>query len=119
MLYDEAHQQGQRAMTKDFLERMVAIANDVGKELGALPDDAARYDMVKQIMDSAEVVFAVWTDKSAEDGVGQMLVKGSQLVRQVIADKTAVQMRVAAIPCNSVEQAEALRNELGERDMRH
>ena len=49
-------------MNEDFLERMVTLANNVGKELGALPDDTARYDMVEQIMDSAEIVFAVWKE---------------------------------------------------------
>ena len=42
---------------------MVALANDVGKGLGALPDDSARYDMVKGIVGDAEVVFAVWQDR--------------------------------------------------------
>ena len=37
---------------------MVALANDVGKGLGALPDDSARYDMVKGVVGDAEVVFA-------------------------------------------------------------
>ena len=37
-----------------LLERMVALANDVGKGLGALPDDSAGYDMVKGIVGDAE-----------------------------------------------------------------
>ena len=49
---------------------MVALANDVGKGLGALPDDSARYDMVKGIVGDAEVVFAVWQDRSAKNDVG-------------------------------------------------
>jgi hypothetical protein len=106
-------------MNEDFLERMVALANNVGKELGALPDDTARYDMVEQIMDSTEIVFAVWTDKSAEDGVGYMLVKGSQIAWQAVSGRTSVTARVTAIPCISPDQAEALRYDLGERDMRH
>jgi hypothetical protein len=118
-VYDEAYQQGRCAMNEDFLERMVTLANNVGKELGALRDDTARYDMVEQIMDSAEIVFAVWTDKSAEDGVGYMLVKGSQIAWQAVADKTSVTARVTAIPCISPDQAEALQYDLGERDMRH
>jgi hypothetical protein len=105
-------------MNEDLLERMVVLANNVGKELGAFPDDTARYDMVEQIMDSAEIVFAVWTYKSAEDGVGYMLVKGT-LAWQAVANKTSVTARVTAIPCISPDQAEALRYDLGERDMRH
>jgi hypothetical protein len=104
----------------DFMEKMVALANGVQSDLIALPNDRARHDLVKQIIDSAEVVFAVWTDRFAQDGVGHMLVKGQAIARQAVADKKmAVSTRVAAIPCNSAEQAEALLHELGERDSRH
>ena len=83
-------------------------------------NDRARYDLVKQIIDRAEMVFAVWTDRFAQDGVGHMLVKGQAIARQAVADnKMAVSTRVAAIPCNSAEQAEALLHDLGERDSRH
>ena len=104
----------------DFMEKMVALANVVHGDLVVLPDDRARYDLVKQIIDSAEVVSAVWTDRFAQDGVGHMLLKGQAIARQAVADKKmAVSTRVAAIPCNSAEQAEALLHELGERDSRH
>ena len=104
----------------DFIEKMVALANVVHSDLVDLPDDHARYDLVKQIIDNAEVVFAVWTDRFAQDGVGHMLVKGQAIARQAVADnKIAVWTRIAAIPCNSAEQAEALLRELGERDSRH
>ena len=63
----------------DFIEKMVALANVVHSDLVVLPDDRARYDLVKQIIDSAEMVFAVWTDRFAQDGVGHMLVKGRAL----------------------------------------
>ena len=102
----------------DFMEKMVELANSIHGDLIALPDDHARYDLVKQIIDSAEVVFAVY--RFARDGVGHMLVKGQAIARQAVADKKmAVSTRVAAIPCNSARQAEALLHELGERDSRH
>ena len=104
----------------DFMEKMVALANVVHSDLVVLPDDRARYDLVKEIIDSAEMVFAVWTNRFAQDGIGHMLVEGQGIARQAVADKKmAVSTRVAAIPCNSAEQAEALLHELGERDSRH
>jgi len=110
---------GNEAMS-DFMEKMVALTDGVHSDLVVLPDERARYDLVKQIIDSAEVVFAVWTDRFAQDGVGHMLLKGQAIARQAVADKKmAVSTRVAAIPCNSAEQAEALLHELGERDSRH
>src|SRR6516225_5403704 len=74
-------------MNGDFLERMVALANYVGNELGALPDDDARYEMVVEIVESAEIVFAVWQDRSARDGVGYTMVKGQAIARQAVAVK--------------------------------
>ena len=76
--------------------------------------------MVRQIIDSAEMVFAVWTDRFAQEGVGHMLAKGQGIARQAVADnKMVLSTRVAAIPCNNAEQAQALLHELGERDSRH
>jgi hypothetical protein len=107
-------------MNEDFFERMVGLANEVGQDLRALPDDSARYDMVKEIVDGAEVVFAVWQDKSAKGGVAYMLIKGQDLARQILADnKVEISARTTAIPCIEAEQAEALRRELGEPDRRH
>ena len=106
-------------MNGDFLERMVALANYVGNELGALPDDDARYEMVVEIVESAEIVFAVWQDRSARDGVGYMMVKGQAIARSAVADKRAASTRIAAIPCQNSEQAEVLLQEFGERDTLH
>jgi len=72
----------------DFMEKMVALANGVHRDLVALPDDRARYDLVKQIVDGAEMVFAVWTDRFAQDGVGHTLIKGQAIARQAVADNT-------------------------------
>jgi hypothetical protein len=110
--------EGNEAMS-DFMEKMVALANGVHRDLVALPDDRAS-DLVKQIIDGAEMVFAVGTDRFAQDGVGHTLIKGQAIARQAVADnKMAVSTRVAAIPCNSAQQAQALLQELGERDSRH
>src|SRR5215831_16292987 len=83
----------------DFIEKMVALANGVHGDLVALPNNRARYDLVKQIIDSAEMVFAVWADRFAQDGVGHMLVKGQAIARQAVADnKMAVSTRVTLSP---------------------
>jgi hypothetical protein len=47
-------------------------------------------------------------------------LKGQAIALRAVADnKMAVSTRVAAIPCNSAAQAQALLQELGERDSRH
>ena len=110
---------GNEAMS-DFMKKMVALADGVHSDLVVLQMTTPGTTLVKQIIDSAEMVFAAWTDRFAQDGVGHMLLKGQAIARQAVADKKmAVSTRVAAIPCNSAEQAEALLHELGERDSRH
>ena len=48
-----------------------------------------------------------------------MLVRGQAIARQAVADNKMASTRVAAIPRNSAEQAQALLHELGERESRH
>src|SRR5215475_13157271 len=107
-------------MSEDFIAQLVELANHVGEELCALPDASGRYDMVKEIIDGAQVVFAVWQDQTAERGVGFMLIKGQALARHILADNEGeIRMRTTAIPCMEAEQAEALLHELGERHTCH
>jgi hypothetical protein len=104
-------------MREDFFERIVGLANEVGKDLRALPDDGARYDMVKEILDGAEIVFAVWQDKSVKGGVGYMLIRDNiWRVRSLPTIRSGFRHARLPFPCIEVERAEALLRELGESD---
>ncbi len=73
---------------------------------------------VRQILDASDVVFGVWNDAVEPDGVGMLLIKGHQKLREIMASGTQG-CAISGIPCINIEQAEALRQVLGEQDQRH
>jgi hypothetical protein len=92
----------------------VDIANEVGNELAALPDDQARWRHVRDLVDRHEVVIGVWQDAAEPDGVGQMIIKGDRLLRAIGAGDTGRFTSISAIPCIQAEQAVALKQVAGE-----
>jgi hypothetical protein len=68
---------------------------------------------VLQLVAENEVVFAVWQDEAEPNGVGVMIVKGANKLRDVVATGKERSHRVTAIKCIEAEQAEALRLHVG------
>jgi hypothetical protein len=93
---------------------LVARANAVHEELGALPDDEARWQYVKSLVDTSDVFIGVWQDADYPNGVGTYIIKGDRLLRGVIANNKGQSVRFAAIPCECLEQAIALKQGAGE-----
>ncbi|MCK2056987.1 hypothetical protein [Methylobacterium sp. 37f] len=96
-----------------FRVKAVAMANETQKHLNG------DFAQVQAIVDDAELVVAVWQDPNEPNGVGTMLIKGNQSLREIVASDQERTQRVAAIPCVSAEQAEVLRQVAGEKDRRH
>lgn len=96
-----------------FLVKIVAMANETQKHLNG------DFVQVDAIVADAEVVIAVWQDQQEPHGVGTMLIKGNQSLREIVASSHSRPQMVAAIPCVSAAQAEALRQVAGEKDRRH
>jgi hypothetical protein len=74
---------------------------------------------IRKIIAENEVVFAVWQDATAENGVDMLIVKGQQKFREIEASGDAAEVRMSAIHCIEREQAFALVDMLGEPDRRH
>ena len=83
-------------------ETIVAVANEVAS---VRPRGAA----LRQLVEGADLVFAVWPDPAEDDGVGIMIVKGRNRLGVSIATDQAEVLRWTAVPCRDVEQAAALR----------
>jgi hypothetical protein len=98
---------------------IVELANEFGQELAQAASDEQRYEMVMRQVAGSDVVYAVWNDPDAEDGVGFLLIKGQQRLRELIADGKNPVARFAGIPCVEAGQALALLNHAGEQDSRH
>jgi hypothetical protein len=99
---------------------------DLANESRALMDGTI--EPVKRIIEENEVVFGVWQDDDEPDGVGILLIKGQRRLGALAesgkpaptgAERLtlpAAVMKVSAIPCLCLEQAEAARLTLGEDD---
>ena len=74
---------------------------------------------VRRLVDGHDLVFGVWRDPEEPNGVGMLIVKGHQLMRETIAAGAPLAMTWTAIPCVEGAQAEALRMVAGESDRRH
>jgi hypothetical protein len=66
-------------------------------------------------MDAADLVFAVWQDRTQPDGVGLRVVKGIPLLGEVFTTQQTKGVSWQAIPCIEEAQAVALQQVLGDR----
>lgn len=64
---------------------------------------------IRALIAAHDVVVAVWQDSTEPDGVGAVVVKGTNLMREIIASGASQQRRVTAIASTDHAQAEALR----------
>jgi hypothetical protein len=95
-----------------FVRRLVemANANDAGMDGTMRP--------VQELVAAHELVFGVWQDAVEPNGVGLLIVKGANRLRDISATGNTASCRITAIKCGSFEQAEALRQHVG-ADLTH
>ncbi|MBR0749106.1 hypothetical protein JQ582_34765 [Bradyrhizobium japonicum] len=72
---------------------------------------------VRQIIESNDVVVAVWQDFDQPLGMGTLIIKGAAMLRNISANNAGVRCRVTAVPSDSYEQAVALLKVLGEGEL--
>lgn len=100
-------------MIDPTLQTLVAMA----KANNALMDGTM--EPVRQLIEGHDVVVAVWQDFESQHGVATLIIKGADMLRNSVADQTEVPGRTTAIKCMSYEQAEALREVLGDQGQLH
>lgn len=93
---------------------IVEAANKIGAEMNGCGIEALRL-----LVAAHDVVFGVWQDRREPDGVGLLLIKGAQAMREVVAAGEARAVSLTAIPVHSIEEAEAMRRVIGEQDALH
>jgi hypothetical protein len=97
-----------------FIEAAVNSANRIRDEL---EKSGGGFDYIKGVVEQAQVAIAVWQDRDAPFGVGWLLIKGQQKLREVATGRRIIKAAaITGIPCMSAEQAEALLQIAGERD---
>ena len=88
------------------------IVNMANENQSRITEDFAT---VQALIDSHEIVMAVWQDRSQALGVDYLVVKGAQRLAQGLHDNVTFQARMTAIPCNDAAQAMALRMVAGDK----
>jgi len=98
--------------TKDVAEQAQEMMGDAArmaehhrlKMLNFSSKQAYRY--IKSIVDSAEIVFGIWADRTRPDGFDSLIVKGRSLFAETVMRNESMGLRkFTAIPCNDIEQA--------------
>jgi hypothetical protein len=74
---------------------------------------------VISILAAADVVLAVWPDKSKPFGVDTLILKGTRKLLEIIAGAESRERVLDAVMCSCAEQAIATADVLGESDPRH
>jgi len=74
---------------------------------------------LQQIIEAHDIIFAVWQDANERDGVGMTLVKGDALLHTIVDTQRAAPTNMTAVPCSSLEEAEAMRRVYGDPKHQH
>lgn len=89
-------------MDRAMKRHLVDLANQMQERI------KGSMSAVREIIGESDVVVAIWQDAREEDGVGLRLIKGHVVLHESAAGSSVRSVRMAAIPCESAEQAEAL-----------
>lgn len=89
-----------------FLLRMVEVANENIKTYDGTTEP------IKQIIDSAQVVLAIWSDLKEPHGFGFLVVKGEDIVKVSQVHGIPVQASANAFACQNYEHALATKEVL-------
>jgi hypothetical protein len=98
---------GSAVLPVDFIQQLVDTAN---------ANDAIMDGTMKPVMEliaTNDVVYGIWQDSAEPGGVGTLIVKGENRLREIAATGVSQESRITAIKCITLEQAEALRQHVG------
>jgi hypothetical protein len=72
-------------------------------------------DYVRGIVADNDIVVAVWQDIAEPNGVGLLVVRGANMIREIVASGvTATGVKVSAVPCCDYAEAVTLWQVLGD-----
>ena len=103
------------------LRRLWGLSAEKTKELVDMADENRELldgtmGPVKRMFAAADIVWGVWRDSQEPNGVGLMLLKGQEKVKEIMESESDGELMEIAIPCESLEEAAGLQDELGEPD---
>jgi hypothetical protein len=98
-------------MDREQLKHLASLAEANRKKFTAEVNHA---DLLREVIEEADVVWGVWNDPTAAYGVDVALIKGHDRLMLIAQSPRPVATKVAAVPCRNVEEAEAMRLEFGD-----
>jgi uncharacterized Zn-finger protein len=103
---------------EQFRCEMTEMANQHHEAMQGMTEREAA-DYVKGVIGSATIVYGVYQDAEAPNGVGLHIIKGKREMQVGVASRETIQVRVAAIPCIELEQAIAAEQVYGDGQLRN
>jgi hypothetical protein len=62
---------------------------------------------IREILDSSDVVFGLWQDPEEPDGVGMYVIKGKNLMREIVASDQPAKVVMTAV-CHTCRKRDAI-----------
>ncbi len=102
----------------DSFSALVEKAEATRQELQTVsPQEALK--KITAIVESNDIVFGIWPDADAPEGVGKYIIKGVGILQSIIDRGESEFRTVAAIPCINYEQAVAASQVMGDARAAH
>jgi hypothetical protein len=98
----------------DFKLRLAGMAKAMHSEMDAL-DPQERMKVVKNILETNDITYGVWIDKEQPGGIDFHVIKGANLLREIIASGNATSAKTGVVPCCGPEQAMAAELVFGDK----
>lgn len=103
---------------QDSFSILVEKAEATRQELQTVsPQEALK--KITAIVESNDIVFGIWPDADAPEGVGKYIIKGAGILQRIIDLGESESRAVAAIPCINYEQAVAASQVMGDARTAH
>lgn len=117
-LMGEAKRRRERGETPRQSEDVEHLSAALGRQLVDMANaNEANMDgttgPVLELIAANDVVFGVWPDSAEPEGVGYLIIKGLNLVRESAVTDVTRKIRMTAIKCVEAEQAVALQEHVG------
>jgi hypothetical protein len=94
-----------RAMIDEANERTAEMRGMTSKQKGAY---------VRGVIENANLVYGVYQDAAAPDGVGMYIIKGRRELEASVASRKTVQLLTTAVACDCLERAVAAARVFGD-----
>jgi hypothetical protein len=77
------------------------MAEELRQAILGMRNDAERSDYAMKVVAESDMVFGVWPDPDAANGVGIQVIKGEDIMPPLVGFETEPQVRIAVSRCSA------------------